>query len=168
MNHEGHRGELASSNSGSVCPGDGQPMDSVATDQGQVEVCLYCHGMWLWPATVQRLATDVAASGWVGYLPLTVSPHRNAACVLDATPMYAFLAVPESVVHRCSRCHGIWFPGDTLLSLHERARRRAGNDETFPITEADGFRLGAAAIRVGIDPRVVEELLVSMSDIWQC
>lgn len=166
MNHDEHRAAHSSVDSGSACPIDGQRMDSVATEQGQVDVCGHCHGMWLWPTTVQRLAPDVMSSGWVGYLPLTMSAHPDAACVLDATPMLAFQAMPDSVVHLCSRCYGVWFPGDTLLTLHERARRRAGNDEPFPITESDGFRLGAAAIKAGIDPRVVEDLLVSMSDIW--
>jgi hypothetical protein len=57
-------------------------------------------------------------------------------------------------------------PGGTLTAMHENARRRAGNDEPFPVMTDRGIRIDAAALAAGFDPRVVDDLLMSSASVW--
>jgi hypothetical protein len=70
------------------------------------------------------------------------------------------------IVQHCAGCGGLWLPGDVLHELNDRARRLAGNDERFPITNADGFLIGPAALTAGFDPEVVDELLITSASVW--
>lgn len=148
------------------CPLDGHPLQNVSTEHGIAGVCPDCRGIWLPPPAMRSLRRETSSRGWLCYVEFPRSTLPGGKCPSDRSAMPLFDAGYGFAVQCCDECGGLWLPGAALRDLNDRARRRAGGDEPFPITDTSGLAIGPASSMVGFDPRVVHELLFESASVW--
>jgi Zn-finger nucleic acid-binding protein len=149
------------------CPLDSSLLKLVDIDQGVAGVCQECNGICLPSTAVENLAHDPLTSGWLGYVHFARLPQTGLPCPAGHGQMEVFDPGLDEVVEQCARCRSLWLPGRVLQKLNYQARRRAGSDDEFPVSQPAGYLIGPAAVAAKLDPRVVAEFLFSAASVWR-
>ena len=147
------------------CPSGEHELRSIPVGEARADICDECHSIWLGASLLKALAADLSMSGWIGYVHYDEVSDRGLPCPDCGLPMTVRQATTTQI-QQCRNCHGLFMPGNILTAMHENARRRAGNDEPFPVMTDRGIRIDPAALAVGFDPRVVDDLLMTSAGVW--